>query len=121
MTVTRPRTTARMKVNCLLQAVYDQFGAYLRCRISGQEMKPEDPVEFDHTHALVHSGQHSWRALRPVLKQPHQKKSKQDVRDAAHVERLRNPAARKGPRVDSSKFPDCSNPLPSSRFSKVSP
>jgi 5-methylcytosine-specific restriction endonuclease McrA len=116
----RPPITARMKVNCLLQAVFDQFGDYLRCRISGEPMKPEAPVEFDHTHALVHRGPHSWRALRPVLKQPHLKKSKQDVRDAAHVKRLREPASRKGPQVASSRFPERSKPLSSSHFARVS-
>jgi 5-methylcytosine-specific restriction endonuclease McrA len=115
----RPPITARMKVNALLHRVHLQFGEYLKCAISGEDMKPDDPVEFDHTHALVHSGGHSWDALRPVLKVPHQRKSKRDMRDAAHVKRLRRrEKSRPSKKIASSRFYERQRPLLSSSFAR---
>jgi 5-methylcytosine-specific restriction endonuclease McrA len=120
----RPNITARMKVNCLLDRVFQQFGAYLKCSLSGEDMKPEDPVEFDHTHALVHKGEHSWEALRPVLKEPHKRKSKSDVRDAAHVSRLvkerkgRPKRKRRSRKIPPRPFPGGHRPLQSRGFQK---
>ena len=88
----RPPTTARMKVDCLLHYVYVQCGEYLKCRISGEEMKPGSDVQFDHIGALVHEGEHSYQNLRPVLNtiEGHKKKTKQDVKDNKKANRLEN-------------------------------
>jgi|ERR1043166_187542 5-methylcytosine-specific restriction endonuclease McrA len=119
--VKRPRITDRMKVDCLLARVHMQFGAHLKCALSGEDMKPGDPVEFDHTHALVHQGGHSWEALRPVLREPHKKKSKRDVRDAAHVARLRGSKHKRRPKrqIHSSRFPTTSRPMETSRWKRA--
>lgn len=113
-----------MKVNCLLDRVHKQFGVYLKCAISGEDMKPEDPVEFDHTHALVHKGEHNWEALRPVLKEPHKRKSKRDVRDAARVSRLtkerkgKPKRKRRSRKIQCRPFPEGSRPMQSRGFEK---
>ncbi len=122
MSKKRPPITARMKVDCLLAAVISQFGEPLRCRLSNEPMMPSDNVQFDHTHALTHGGKHSYRDIRPVLYEPHKKKSKQDVRDAAHVKRLRKKRhARSQGAIAASRFPAQSKPLASSQFRVARP
>lgn len=86
--VFRKRVTERMKVDCLLALAHTQFGVHLRCAISGEDMKPGAPVEFDHIHALVHGGEHTYQNLRPVLSEAHKRKTAQDIRDDAKVTRL---------------------------------
>jgi 5-methylcytosine-specific restriction endonuclease McrA len=84
----RPPTSPRQKVDCLLDRVHRQFGAYLKCELSGEDMKPGDPVEFDHVHAVVLGGRHTYKDLRPVLKDPHKKKTTRDVAAKAKINRL---------------------------------
>lgn len=86
--VHRQKITDRMKVDCLLARVFMQFGAHLKCSLSGEDMKAGDPVEFDHTHALVHGGGHTYEDLRPVLSEAHKRKTARDIADAAKIDRI---------------------------------
>lgn len=76
----RKAITKKLAVDALLHRVFLQFGSYLKCSISGEDMKPLDRVQFDHIHAHALDGPHVYDNLRPVLVRPHQKKTKEDLR-----------------------------------------
>lgn len=76
----RRAITPKMKVDTLLAQVWRQFGAYLVCPISKIAMEPGDPVQFDHIHCVALDGPHEYQNLRAVLKTPHRKKTKADLR-----------------------------------------
>jgi hypothetical protein len=103
MSKDRPPITARMKVNSLLHRVYLQFGAYLKDP-NGEDLKPGDPVVFDHMHGLAFKGPHQWENLRPVQKRTNIDKAKREVRDLHHLRRLITPSAKAGPSVPASRF-----------------
>lgn len=109
----RPSITPRMKVNALLHRVFMQFGVYLKDAATGEDMKPGDPVVFDHKHGLVFDGPHNWEALRPVLYKTNNDKAKVENRDRAHINRLRG-FRRK--RTNSSRFPESHQPMASTRW-----
>ena len=78
--MTRPTITPRMKVDALLHRVFLQFGVYLRDSVSGEEMKPGAPVQFDHIHCTKLGGPNVYDNIRPLLVKPHQKKTRADLR-----------------------------------------
>lgn len=103
MSKDRKPITARMKVDALLHRIFLQFGAYLR-DFKGNELRPGDPVVFDHTHALTFKGPHVYENLRPCLKHANDDKAKRETRDHHHVNRLKKPLKAKGPLLPSSQF-----------------
>lgn len=76
----RKAITKKLAVDALLLSVAKQFGRYLKCPLSGEDMKPGDQIQFDHIHAHALDGPHVYDNLRPVLADPHKKKSKADLR-----------------------------------------
>lgn len=76
----RPTITPALKVASLLHRVYLQFGVYLKCPLSGEDMTPEDRIQFDHAHCVKLDGPNVYDNLRPTLVKPHQKKTKADLR-----------------------------------------
>src|ERR1700733_12028817 len=87
----RKAITPAMKVACLL------FRWFTPCSLCGKRIEPEDKVEWDHVHALVHGGAHHYNNLRPVHAQCHKVKSAKDVSANAKVKRLQNPKPSKHP------------------------
>jgi hypothetical protein len=88
MSKNRPAITARMKVQCLLRRVFLQFGTYLKDK-DGQDITPDDPIQFDHIQDLQFGGPHTYWNLQPLNLDAHKKKSAKAARDAAHASRLR--------------------------------
>ena len=119
MSKDRPTITARMKVDCLLHRIFLQFGVYLR-DFQGNELKPGDPVVFDHTHSLGQRGPHIYENLRPAQKRANDDKARRETRDHHHVRRLRREV--KGPdspHMPSSRF-EGARAIPSSRIGRSS-
>lgn len=84
--MTKP-VTRKMAVDCLLYKVFVQFGSYLK-DAEGEDLKPGDPVQFDHIHADVFGGAHHYENLRPMQASSHKKKTKRDVQAKAKIDRL---------------------------------
>lgn len=78
----RQAITADMKIDCLL------FRYAVTCAICGKEIRPGDEIEWDHVHALVHSGQHVFSNLRPLHADCHKAKTARDVAANAKVKRI---------------------------------
>jgi len=86
--MSRKPFTKREIIDTLLYRVEMQFGEPLKCAISGEPMRPGDPVEIDHIHADALGGKHEYRNFRPVLKAAHKPKSKRDVQALAKIDRI---------------------------------
>jgi 5-methylcytosine-specific restriction endonuclease McrA len=78
----RQPITADMKIDCLL------FRYSITCGICHCDIAPGHEIEWDHTHALVHGGQHVFTNLRPVHAECHKQKTKADVQANAKVKRI---------------------------------
>jgi uncharacterized protein YuzB (UPF0349 family) len=55
----RQAITDKMKLDCLL------YRCTVKCGICGDELYPNDEIEWDHIQALVHSGAHVFTNIRP--------------------------------------------------------
>lgn len=56
--------------------------------VNGEEFLPGMDVQFDHIHADKLGGGHEYKNLRPISRQAHKKKTKQDVQDLAKIDRI---------------------------------
>lgn len=101
----RKAITPAMKISCLL------YRWFTPCSLCGKRIEPEDKVEWDHIHALVHDGPHEYQNLRPVHHECHKAKSAQDVKANAKVKRLRGETCQ-GPKK---KIPQRKDPWPEGR------
>jgi 5-methylcytosine-specific restriction enzyme A len=59
-----------------------------RCAITGQDIRPGDPVEFDHIIALANGGANTESNLQPVIASAHKAKSREDMRVKAKSSRV---------------------------------
>lgn len=85
----RKAVTARMRDDAWLQLIFRQFGAYPRCSICKEEMRPGEAIHADHIHAVVFDGPHEAMNLRMIHYEPcHKSKSKQDVASNAKISRI---------------------------------
>jgi len=84
----RKAITARQKVDALLWRIFLQFGSYLKDP-SGEDMKPGDPVVFDHAFPVWLDGANDWENLRPVLHATNAEKAKQESKDFWKTKRIR--------------------------------
>lgn len=78
--MSKPTITPALKVAALLHRVYMQFGVYLKDAVSGEDMTPDDRIQFDHVHCTKLGGPNVYDNIRPLLVKPHQKKTKADLR-----------------------------------------
>ncbi len=79
----RQAITDKMKLECLL------YRCTVKCGICGDELYPNDEIEWYHIQALVHSGAHVFTNIRPVHAECHKEKTARDVAANAKVKRLR--------------------------------
>lgn len=120
MSKDRPTVTARMKVDCLLHRIILQFGVPLK-DFEGNDLKPGDPVVFDHVHGLGTKGPHVYQNLRPCLKAANDSKAERETRDHHHVRRLRGEVkGRPAAPIASTAFPDKGRQIASSSFGRRS-
>lgn len=114
----RPTITARMKVDCLLHRVMLQFGAPLK-DFESNDMRPGDPVVFDHIHAVTFGGAHTYQDIRPCLKAANDKKARDETRDHHHIRRLRGEVkGRASAPIQSTQFPEQAREIASSSFGR---
>lgn len=78
----RKAITTAMKVKCLLSR------SCVYCTDCNNRILPDDIIEWDHVHALVHGGAHTWGNLRPLHKQCHMHKTVRDIQANAKVKRI---------------------------------
>ncbi len=78
----RKAITPAMKIQCLL------YRAEVKCSICGHDIYPDEEIEWDHIHALVHSGPHEYQNLRPVHAECHKEKTKADIQANAKIKRI---------------------------------
>ena len=112
----------KMAVDCLLwrfmlfgQAItsHGPTATGLPCSICGEPLLPGQQIQFDHIHADVHGGEHTYKNLRPVHYDPcHKGKTAQDIKDNAKVKRLKNPRKSSRPMKNSGRK------IPSRPFSR---
>ncbi len=101
----RKAITEKMKIDCLL------FRNNIVCWICGDMLYPGQPVEWDHIHALVHGGDHTYLNLRPLHPDCHKPKTKADVQANAKVKRIiaakpsRHPMKSSGRKIPSRPWP----------------
>lgn len=114
----RKSITRAVAVASLLHRVFLQFGEHLKDPETGEPLTPNDAIQFDHHHGHELGGPHDYKNIRPMLVPSHKCKTKRETRDRAHVKRLRNPSARKGPVLESSTFGADSRPIKSSSFGR---
>lgn len=79
----RKPVTPAMRVKCLLSRHFTP------CSGCGQRLNPEDRIEWDHIHALVHGGDHHYTNLRPLHYECHKPKTKADIQANAKIKRIR--------------------------------
>lgn len=115
MSKKRPRITPRMKVDALLHRIILQFGKPLR-DFKGNDLRPGDPVVFDHIHAVTFGGAHSYDNLRPCLKAANDSKGRQEHRDHHHIRRLRGEVGQRASRPLAPGRFEGTKPLASSSF-----
>ncbi len=84
----RKAITPAMKIACLLNR------AYVVC-LCGNRVLPSDKIEWDHTQALVHEGEHDYTNIRPLHVFCHLEKTKLDIKANAKVRRLRGETKQK--------------------------
>ncbi len=105
MTSKRKAITPAMKIQCLL------YRAEVKCSICGHDIYPDEEIEWDHIHALVHSGPHEYQNLRPVHAKCHKAKTASDIAANAKVKRIladkpaRRPMKNSGKKLPSRPFP----------------
>ena len=87
----RKAITERMKIDCLL------FRANIKCSICGDFLYPGQAIDWDHIHALVHGGDHTYLNLRPLHPDCHKPKTARDIRDNAKIKRILSPKPSKRP------------------------
>ena len=85
----RKPLTPRQKVDALLYRVHLQFGTYLKDAVSGEDLKPGDQIEFDHTNPVSETGDNHWTNVRPLQKKTNRDKGKSEARNCRHVKRIR--------------------------------
>jgi len=91
--MTKP-ISRKMAVDCLLH----QGGVgFIYCGICGSALFPNDNIQFDHIHAIVHDGPHEYQNIRPVHAECHKIKTKADIQANAKIKRLINPRPSKRP------------------------
>jgi 5-methylcytosine-specific restriction endonuclease McrA len=78
----RKAITAQMKLDVLRRQ-----NATVQC-YRCKEMYMLSLIQFDHVHALCHDGEHATDNLYACCIDCHKDKSREDVRDLAHVRRL---------------------------------
>lgn len=78
----RQAITDKMKLECLL------YRCTVKCGICGDELYPNDEIEWDHIQALVHSGAHVFTNIRPVHSECHKEKTARDIAANAKVKRI---------------------------------
>jgi 5-methylcytosine-specific restriction endonuclease McrA len=78
----RQPITPDMKLDCLL------YRHSITCGICGAELFPNDKIEWDHVHALVHGGAHVFTNIRPVHVECHKEKTARDIAAKAKGDRL---------------------------------
>jgi 5-methylcytosine-specific restriction enzyme A len=67
--------------------VFERYGGI--CQETGRKITPADQWDCDHEIALANGGQHRESNLRPVLREAHRSKTKQDVALKAKIDRVR--------------------------------
>lgn len=87
----RKAITERMKIMCLLSREVH------RCYLCSDILFPNDEIDWDHIHALVHEGDHAFTNLAPVHRICHKAKTARDVKANAKVKRILNPRKSKHP------------------------
>ncbi len=92
----RKAITPAMKIACLLNR------AYVVC-LCGNRVLPSDKIEWDHTQALVHEGEHDYTNIRPLHVLCHLEKTKLDIKANAKVKRLQSPRKSKRPMKSSGR------------------
>lgn len=102
----REAITPIMKIKAFL------FGYKPLCAICLGPLRPDDKIEWDHIHALVHSGPHEYENLRPLHAECHKRKTKADVQANAKVKRILANKPSKRPMKSSGRK------IPSRPFSK---
>ncbi len=96
----RKAITPAMKIDALL------WRFTINCGLCQTLLSPNDEIEWDHVHALVHGGQHDCYNLRPVHAGCHKLKSAKDVKANAKVKRLRGETrTRPSRKIPSRPFP----------------
>ncbi len=110
--MTKP-VTRKMAVDCLLWHFWNGEHCYLeslistgvrmRCQICGEPIKEEQPIQFDHIHAIVHDGPHEYQNLRPVHVDCHRQKTRRDIAANAKVKRILADKPSKRPMKSSGK------------------
>lgn len=98
--MTKP-VTRKMAVDCLLWRVSQHGCTKLTrlpdgelilvfiCTICGEPILPGQVIQFDHTHADVHGGGHTFKDLRPVHYDPcHKEKTTRDIAAKAKGDRI---------------------------------
>lgn len=100
-----------MAVDCLLDRIatdVEMVDGTLRllCGWCREPLLPWQVIQFDHVHAVVHGGDHSYLNLRPIHYDPcHKEKSARDVAANAKVKRIAaGGRKRKGPKMKSRPF-----------------
>lgn len=78
----RQAITPDMKLDCLL------YRHNITCGLCGGELFPNDKLEWDHVHALVHGGPHVFTNIRPVHAECHKEKTARDIAANAKVKRI---------------------------------
>jgi len=60
-----------------------------RCYLTGRKIMPGDEYDFEHIIALCNGGEHRESNLAPALRAAHRKKSAEDVKLRAKIDRVR--------------------------------
>lgn len=109
--MTKP-VTRKMAVDCLLDCIstreirevhdprtdHKTLIVALICSECEEPLLPGQAIQFDHIHAHVHGGEHSYRNLRPIHYDPcHKKKTKADIQANAKIKRIRG-ETKQGPK-----------------------
>jgi 5-methylcytosine-specific restriction endonuclease McrA len=103
----RKAITSRMKIDALLDMAWgartDHLSIY--CLECYEPIQPCEAIQWDHRHATVHKGPHTYQNIRPVHTECHKRKTKRDVQANAKVKRIRGETCtRKGPPIKSRGF-----------------
>ena len=92
--MTKP-VSRKMAVDCLLYW-FGVMHVTILCPECGEPILPEQNIQFDHRHAIVHNGPHEYQNLRPIHYDPcHKAKTKRDNQANAKVKRIRDETKRR--------------------------
>jgi hypothetical protein len=61
---------------------------FIVCKECGLPIEPEQPIQFDHAHAIIHNGPHEYQNLVPLHVNCHKKKSRRDVAANFKIKRI---------------------------------